>query len=101
MKEINEIIDDLGSRVNAERLRDLTLDMVRIPSPTGDAREVTELYAKAVRELGLPVEMVLDYPDSPSTVARYGNHPNASTLTLDGHLDTIHAPHVAPYVKNG
>lgn len=98
---MNQLIDDLTRRVSAERLRDLTLDMVRIPSPTGNSRQVTEFYADYARNLGLHVEIVSDFPDSPSTIARYGNIPNGHTLTLDGHLDTIHASHVAPYVKDG
>ena len=92
------VIDELTSRVSAERLRDLTLSMVRIPSPTGDSVEVSEFYADVVRDLGLPVEIVRDYPDSPSTIARYGDDPRGPTLTLDGHLDTIHAAHAEPYL---
>jgi acetylornithine deacetylase/succinyl-diaminopimelate desuccinylase-like protein len=98
---MNQLIDDLTRRVSADRLRDLTLDMVRIPSPTGNSRQVTEFYADYAQSLGLSVEIVSDFPDSPSTIARYSNLPNAPTLTLDGHLDTIHAPHVAPYIKDG
>jgi acetylornithine deacetylase/succinyl-diaminopimelate desuccinylase-like protein len=92
-------LERLTSRVSPERLRDLTMAMVRIPSPTGSAVEVTEFYAETVRGLGLPVEMLYDYPNSPSTVARWGSDAGRPTLTLDGHLDTIHAGHVPPYVE--
>jgi acetylornithine deacetylase len=97
---MDSIIDRLTTMVSAERLRDLTLDLVRIPSPTGQSVQVSEFYAETVRGLGLPVEMVLDYPDSPSTIARYGHLPGAPTLTLDGHLDTIHAAHPEPYADD-
>ena len=93
-------LDQLLERVDPERLRDLTLDLVRIPSPTGDSREVSESYAYVVRGLGLEVELMLDYPESPNTVAHYGNG-SGPTLTLDGHLDTIHATHPEPYVDGG
>ena len=93
------LVRKLTEQVDAERLRDLTLALVRIPSPTGDAVAVTEFYAQTVRSLGVPVEILYDYPHSPCTIARYGHLPNAPTLTLDGHLDTIHAAHVAPYVE--
>ena len=92
---------ELLSRISAERLCDLTLELVRIPSPTGDSLEVTEHYTETIRALGLPVEVLRDCPHSPSTVARYGHRPNVPTLSLDGHLDTIHAPHPAPYVEGG
>jgi len=94
-------LDSLLAQVDADHLRDLTLDMVRIPSPTGDSVAVTEYYVEAVRALGLPVEVVRDYPDSPSTIARLGDREGVPTLTMDGHLDTIHASHPEPYVEGG
>ena len=93
------LTQELMQAVNAERLRGLTLGMVAIPSPTGDAVAVTDYYAERVQGLGLEVEVIEDYPKSPSTVARWGHGPGR-TLTLDGHLDTIHASHPDPYVRN-
>jgi acetylornithine deacetylase/succinyl-diaminopimelate desuccinylase-like protein len=95
------VLPRLWSLVSPERLRELTLALVRIPSPTGDSRAVTEFYAQTVRALGVPVEVLEDYPSSPSTIARWGRAPGGPTLTLDGHLDTIHAPHVPPYEADG
>jgi len=96
---MNPLVRKLTQQVSTERLRDLTLALVRIPSPTGDSSAVTELYAQTVRALGVPVEVLCDYPGSPSTIARYGSSQDGPTLTLDGHLDTIHAAHIAPYVE--
>lgn len=93
------LLERLWSQISPERLRDLTLELVRIPSPTGDAVAVTEYYAQQVNRLGVAVEIVEDYPKSPSTIVRYGALEGGRTLTLDGHLDTIHAPHVAPYIE--
>ena len=94
-----ELWERLAERVSAERLRDLTLELVRVPSPTGDSRAVSELYAERVRELGLNVEIVRDYPESPSTIARLEGSTGERTLTLDGHLDTIHASHPEPRLE--
>lgn len=95
---MSALLDKLFTSIDPDRLRDLTLDLVRIPSPTGDAEAVTEFYAAQLRGLGLDVEVLHDYPHSPSTVTRLGQRKGQPTLTLDGHLDTIHMPHAAPYV---
>ena len=99
MTNIPNLVDRLAAQVDRERLRDLTLSLVRIPSPTGDAVAVSEFYAEMVRSLGLEVEFVEDYPKSPSTIARWDNGANGPTLTLDGHLDTIHAEHPEPRIE--
>lgn len=95
------LLEALMARVSRERLCELTLEMVRIPSPTGDARAVTAYYADCVRALGLQPEIVATYADSPSTITRYARRPGGRHLTLDGHLDTIHAAHAPAYVEGG
>lgn len=97
---VDEIVRELCHRVSAERLRELTLELVQIPSPTGDAARVTQHYARCVEALGLPVEVDTTYAGSPSTIARWGETDGAQ-LVLDGHLDTIHAPHPAPTHRDG
>jgi len=88
---------DLLRDVSADRLRDLTLDLVRIPSPTGDSRAVTDRYVREIEALGLGVQVLNTLPSSPSTIARLVGDADGPTLTLDGHLDTIHAAHPEPY----
>jgi acetylornithine deacetylase/succinyl-diaminopimelate desuccinylase-like protein len=95
---MNALLDRLFAAISAERLRDLTFELVSIPSPTGDSAAVTEFYAAQLRASGLEVDVLRDYPTSPSTVARIGQLEGRPTLTLDGHLDTIHTPHGAPYI---
>ena len=97
--DTDRLLTDLLARVDPDRLRALTLDLVRIPSPTGDSDAVTARYAEVVRSLGLEVEVLHDFPGGPSTVARVPGAGSARALTLDGHLDTIHAPHAAPHVE--
>jgi acetylornithine deacetylase/succinyl-diaminopimelate desuccinylase-like protein len=93
------LVDDLAKRVSPGRLRELTLDLVRIPSPTGDSEAVTARYAEVVRGLGLEVAVLHDLPGGPSTVARLPGAGGGRALTLDGHLDTIHAPHPPPRLE--
>ncbi|MHB1355617.1 MAG: M20 family metallopeptidase [Anaerolineae bacterium] len=95
---MSALLDKLFASIDPVRLRDLTFDLVRIPSPTGDSVAVTEFYAAQLRALGLEVEVLHDFPASPSTITRIGQLKGRPTLTLDGHLDTIHTAHAAPYI---
>ncbi|NLV74756.1 MAG: M20 family metallopeptidase [Chloroflexi bacterium] len=91
-------LEKLLSSVSYERLRDLTLALVEIPSPTGEARAVTERYRQEIAALGYEAELVADFPASPSTITRVPGAGSGRSLTLDGHLDTIHTPHAPAYI---
>jgi len=82
-----------------DRLRDLTLELVRVESPTGETRAAAELYAQRLEELGLEVELRRDaFPATPIVIGRLrGSRPGA-TVVLNGHLDTVPIPHGEPYV---
>jgi acetylornithine deacetylase/succinyl-diaminopimelate desuccinylase-like protein len=45
--------------VDADRLRDLTLELVRCESPTGDTADVARLYARRLAEIGLEFRALL------------------------------------------
>jgi acetylornithine deacetylase len=79
----------------------LTFDLVSIPSPTGDSRQVTEFYADRLRDLGLAVEFGKEYPQSPSVVAYIEGDQPGPTLELSGHLDVIPVPHDPPEIRDG
>ena len=99
---MSELLSKLLAQVSAERLRDLTMELVKVPSPTGDGAAVTAYYAQQVeQQIGLPVEIIGTRPDGPSTVTRWPGTSDGPSLTLDGHLDTIHAAHAAPVVRDG
>ena len=91
----------LVGQVEPERIKQLTLDMVRIPSPPGEERAVSEFYADALREAGLEVEMDDEFPDSPSVVARLRGSGRRPTLQLDGHTDTVDLPGPEPRFEQG
>ena len=91
----------LAGQVEPERIKQLTLDMVRIPSPPGEERAVSEFYADALREAGLAVEMDDEFPDSPSVVAWLRGNGGGPTLQLDGHTDTVDLPGPEPRFEQG
>ncbi len=93
----------LQSLIDPGRVAALALDLVRIPSPTGDSRAVAEFYANELRALParLPVTFDEEYPESPSVIAYVeGDHPGP-TLQLSGHLDVIPVPDDPPEIRDG
>ena len=92
----------MTDRVDADRLRDLTLELVEIESPTGDTAAVANRYADVLREIGLDVE-VLDEPfaATPVVIGRLRGNEPGPTIVLNGHLDTVPIPHDPPRVEDG
>ena len=90
------------SGADAERLRDLTLELVEVESPTGDTAEVARLYAKRLEEIGMDVEVQDDvFPATPTVIGRLRGAEPGPTIVLNGHLDTVPIPHEPPRIENG
>ena len=80
--------------MSAERLRDLTLELVQVESPTGDTADVARLYARRLEEIGMDVDLVDDrFPRTPIVVGRLKGDRPGPTIVLNGHLDTVPIPH--------
>lgn len=81
-------------RVEGEALAELTLELVRVQSPTGDTEEVARLYAERLSERGLEVELLDDvFPRTPIVLGRLRGGEPGPTVVLNGHLDTVPIPH--------
>jgi acetylornithine deacetylase len=88
--------------VSAEGLRDLTLELVEVASPTGDTAKVAELYARRLAEAGLEVELLTDaFPATPTVVGRLAGDRPGPTIVLNGPLDTVPIPHAPPRLEDG
>ncbi len=91
----------LCRRVDADRLAEVTWQLVNIPSPTGQATACTAWYADLLRSLGLEVAWETgNYPEQPSAVGRLrgGDGP---TFQFDAHTDHVPLPHPAPVREDG
>lgn len=85
----------VAARIDADRLAARTYELVAIPSPTGDSAAVAARYAAMLEEIGLVVTRDDRFPGGPNVLGQWegGDGP---TLSLVGHLDTIHAGHAPP-----
>ncbi|MBC8232155.1 M20/M25/M40 family metallo-hydrolase [bacterium] len=91
--------ESLIAKVDRERLKQLTLDFVKIPSPTLHEKEFSEYYADLLRSMGIDVELDYEFPDSPSVIARIKGQEPGPTIQFDGHTDTIPTVHPEPYCE--
>lgn len=99
--DTNLLAASLAEKVDPQRIMNLTLDMVRIPSPPGEERAVSEFYADVLCAAGLDVEMDDEFPGSPSVVAWLRGRRGGPTLQLDGHTDTVDLPGPEPRFEEG
>ncbi|HUY72318.1 MAG TPA: M20 family metallopeptidase [Gaiellaceae bacterium] len=87
-------------QVDAERLRDLTLALVEVESPTGQTAEVASLYAGRLAQIGMEVELIDDvFPETPTVVGRLRGGRSGPRIVLNGHLDTVPIAHDPPRVE--
>ena len=79
--------------VDADRLRTLALELVEVASPTGDTADVARLYGRRLAEIGMHVELLDDFPATPTVVAILAGGDAGPRVVLNGHLDTVPIPH--------
>jgi acetylornithine deacetylase/succinyl-diaminopimelate desuccinylase-like protein len=91
----------VAREVDRARLEETTLELVSVPSPTGDTAEVSALYAELLGEAGMEVELLQDFPFTPTVVGRLAGGEPGPTVVLNGHLDTVPIPHDPPRVEGG
>lgn len=94
-------IDAILKMIDANRIAELALRLVEIPSPSGLEAEVTAFFAQYLSDLGLDVDIDRTYPESPSILAYVHGCDDGPTLQLDGHIDTVSADHPPGEIKEG
>lgn len=96
---MNTLIDSLKANLNRQRLIDTVVDLVAIPSRTGEAGSVLDHLATQLRGEGFAVERhAAGYPAAPAVSVRLATGRPGKTLQFNGHIDTVHLPFVAPKV---
>ena len=64
-------------------------DLVRLPSITGDEKEVGAYVADFCRDMGLPVEIVEAEPGRPNVIATWDGGDGGPSLLFNDHLDIV------------
>jgi succinyl-diaminopimelate desuccinylase len=99
MEPPSHLKERLGAAVRPRRLLDTVVQLVSVPSWTGDGGAVADHLTRLLRDDGFTVERPAGgHPTAPAVVVRlHGGRPGP-TLQFDGHLDTVHLPFVPPSV---
>lgn len=100
MKLSPSLIESVKQAVNRQRLIDTVVQLVSVPSKTGEAEGAHNRLAELLTRDGFSVERpVGGHARAPAVAVRLDSHKPGQTLQFNGHLDTVHLPFVPPKVE--
>ena len=89
------LVNRIKSLVNRERLVQTVVDLVKVPSKTGEAGAVLDRLAEILQKEGFSVERPTGgHTTAPAVAVRLESGRPGKTLQFNGHLDTVHLPFV-------
>lgn len=92
----------IRSSIKAERLTDLAVKLVEVPSPTRSAGKVADRLAEILSDDGFKVlRIAAGWENAPAVVARLDSGQPGRTIQFNGHLDTVHLTFVPPRIEGG
>src|SRR5262245_15370942 len=95
-----ELTNRLRSLIDPDRLVRTVVELVKIPSWTGDAGAVLNRLGEMLTSEGFRVERPpAGHARAPAVAVRLQSAKRGRTLQFNGHLDTVHLPFVAPQVR--
>jgi acetylornithine deacetylase/succinyl-diaminopimelate desuccinylase-like protein len=99
---LQQLSERLAKAVNRRRLVDTAVQLIGVPSPTGDAAAVSDKLAGLLAKDGFSVERPeAGHRKAPAVAVRFESESRGRTLQFNGHLDTVHLPFVPPAVADG
>jgi acetylornithine deacetylase/succinyl-diaminopimelate desuccinylase-like protein len=100
MRLTAEVIERLRSLVNRERLVRTVIELVQIPSRTGEGAAVLDRLGEMLQGEGFSVDRPpANHPAAPAVAVRLDSGKPGRKLQFNGHIDTVHLPFVAPVVN--
>src|SRR5438309_10889689 len=97
-----EVYQRLKLAVNRDRLVDTVVQLVSVPSRTGEAGAAADRLATMLAGDGFAVERPEGgHSPAPAVAVRFTSGRAGRTLQFNGHLDTVHLPFVPPRVEGG
>jgi len=84
-------VETITGAVNEERLVQTAVELVSVPSPTGDEQAMGERMARSLRELGLEVTWQEVEDGRPNVLGALEGSGGGASLMLNGHMDTSYS----------
>ena len=91
---------ELWRGIDPDRLKQTTLEFLKIPSPTTREVDFSRFLAQEMGRAGMSVEMTRESPESPNIIGRLPCG-EGKRLQFDGHTDTIDKSHDTPSYEDG
>jgi acetylornithine deacetylase/succinyl-diaminopimelate desuccinylase-like protein len=102
MEDNSAVGERLRQAVRRERLLDTAVQLVSVPSRTGEGGPVADRLARLLGDDGFAVERPeAGHPSAPAVVVRLAGPRPGPMLQFNGHLDTVHLPFVPPALEGG
>jgi acetylornithine deacetylase/succinyl-diaminopimelate desuccinylase-like protein len=80
-----------AAHVTTEAVRDLLIDLVDIPSPTGGELAVAQYLVARMRKSGLSTDLQMVDPGRPNAVGHLHGRGDGLNLLFTGHMDTSYS----------
>ena len=81
----------ISAHISAENVRDLLVDLVNIPSTTGQENGVAHYLADRMRKSGMDTDLPLVDADRPNAVGHRRGRGDGLNLLFTGHMDTSYS----------
>jgi succinyl-diaminopimelate desuccinylase len=102
MDTLSPLSTRLAAAVDRRRLLDTAVQLIAVPSRTGEAGAAADCLARLLTADGFTVERLeAGYPAAPAVVVRLDSGRPGRALQFNGHLDTVHLPFMPPAVDGG
>jgi acetylornithine deacetylase/succinyl-diaminopimelate desuccinylase family protein len=76
-------------RVERDAIVTIASELIAIPSPSGEERDVMAFVARWCQERGLDHQVVAKDPARPNVIVSIGDGAAGPTIAMNGHLDTV------------
>jgi acetylornithine deacetylase/succinyl-diaminopimelate desuccinylase-like protein len=74
---------------NRERIINCLVEMIQVPSTTGEELEVSKIFSKWIESFGINIEIVGSSDDRPNIMAEWFGTQPGKRFIFNGHMDTF------------